>query len=199
MKLLKKLSIATAIGKIPTVDVQVPKMKDGAPVLNGKNETVMETVQRAVEQPLMRVIGLANDTKTGNSTYGAWLSFSGQFEATNILTGEVSRSGNLFLPDVATELLAPVVKAASGIDVMIGFDIGVKPCNNAQGYEYTVTPLTEPSEDDPIARLKASAFSSLPALPAPKATETAPAQTAATETAPAETTTAADPKKAGKK
>lgn len=158
MKLLKKISIATLIGKVPT---EIKEVKNAA--------GVVEKVAVAIEQSLMRVIGLTNGMKTGNSNFGAWLSFSGQFEATNILTGEVARGANLFLPDVAGELLAPVVKAADGNDVVVGFDIGVRPAGNAVGYEYTVTPLTKPSENDALGALKASAFADVPALPAPKA------------------------------
>lgn len=165
MKLVKKVSIATVIGKVPTEikKITTPEGKE---------------VDKAfgIEQPLMRVIGLANGKKTGNSNFGAWLSFSGQFEATNIITGEVARGANLFLPDVAGELLAPVVDAANGADVVVGFDIGAKPSNNAQGYEYTVTPLTKPAENDALGALKSSAFADIPALPAPKAA--APALTA---------------------
>lgn len=174
MKLQKKLSIATVVGKVPT---EIKQVADAA----GK----LQSVAVAIEQPLMRVIGLANGIKTGNSNFGAWLSFSGQFEATNILTGEVSRGANLFLPDVAGELLAPVVKAAEGNDVVVGFDIGAKPAGNAVGYEYTVTPLTKPSENDALGALKASAFADVPALPAPKAAAPAALAAPATDAAPA--------------
>lgn len=192
MQLVKKISVATVVGKVPTVIVAVPTFgDDGKPVLDKANAPVMENVKRAIEQPLMRVLGLANAIKTGNSAYGGWIAFMGQFEATNILTGEVYRGAALHLPDTAADLLAPVVKKADGADVMIGFDIGVKPSNTAQGYEYTVTPLTKPSENDALAALKASAFADLPALPAPKAADPAPTVT--------ETPVATEAPAAGKK
>lgn len=174
-KLVKKLSIATVIGKVPT-EVRTITNADG------KEEKVV----RGIEQHLVRVVGLADGFKTGNSNFGPWLSFSGMFEATNVLTGELYRSANVFLPDVAGEMLLPVVKAANGAQVTIGFDIGAKPFNNAQGYEYTVTPLTKPAENDPLSALKASVFADVPALPSPKAATPAQAELSVDQTAAAE-------------
>ena len=76
MQLLRKISAATVIG--------------------GK-ETVLETVMKdkGKSHTLYRVIGIANDAKEGQGKVGFadWKCLLGNFEATNLLTGEVFRSG----------------------------------------------------------------------------------------------------------
>lgn len=182
MKLVSKISAATVIGKIPTETVQI----DGKPAVRG------------IEQPLLRVVGIADKIKTGNSNFGEWVRFMGQFDATNILTGEVFRGPGLHLPAMITELLRPVVEknvADKGNGVTFAFDIGVKPAANAFGYEYTVTDLVPTQDADPLSLLKSQLLANAPALPQPKAT--APALTDATtapaaDAAPATETAAAD-------
>ena len=167
MKLLKKMSAATLIGKIPTRVVEIKSTDD-----SGAEK--IEKVLRGIEQPLMRVIGLATGVKTGITNFGTWFAFTGQFQATNILTGELARSANLFLPESVTELLVPTVKAAGETGVEFAFDIGVRPFNNAQGYEYTVNHLIAVQESDPLQALSMRLLAEAPALPAPQVPQIAP-------------------------
>lgn len=149
--LLKKLSFKTVVGKVNRREL--PE--------NGESMLVM------------RVIGVANKTVTGNSDFGAFVGFLGNFEATNVATGEVFRSGQMFLPNVCSNLLEAAVAANGGANVEFGFDIGVKEADNAIGYEYTAAPIIEASETDPVALLKSRI--SAPALPAPTKRNAAPA------------------------
>lgn len=183
MKLLKKVSIATVVGKVPTQVVEVA---------NAAGE--VEKVKRGIEQGLMRVIGLATEVITGNSTYGAWTGFKGQFQATNILTGEIYRGSQVFLPDTVTDLLAPVVKSSEN-GVEFAFDIGAKPANNVIGYEYTINHLMKVEENDPLNALSARLLASAPALPAPKTAQAAVTNEAA-QTATEEKPAASKSKKA---
>lgn len=147
-KLVSKLSIATLLGKIRVRDIP-----EGG------------------ELKLMVVTGKANGTKTGTSTYGDWLAFTGMFAAVNLLTGEEMMSGIVILPDIARNFLAPAVKGADGQDVEFEFLIGAKDdAASATGYVYTVKPILAPNQIDPsdalFARL-ASTRATLPALAAP--------------------------------
>lgn len=171
MQLVGKLSVKTVVGPVPTVGVEVPKMQAGAPVIvDGK--TVMETVQRGVKQNLMRVFGQCDKTKPIVTNFGESTEFQGQFEATNALTGEVYRSGKLFLPPLVEGLVKEQVEAAllaaekaaqeagtkfdGKAGVQFAFDIGADSANNAHGYQYTITPLTAPAQADPLALMKAA-------------------------------------------
>jgi len=128
-----------------------------------------KTVLRGVEKMYMRVIGVIYGTKLVTSNYGDSIEFAGQFQGINLDTGEVYEGGKLFLPNVAEMYTAGAFNTASqgegfkSLDV--AFDIGVKPSNNAVGYEYTVKPLiqAEPTES-PLTRLSAI----LPPLPVVK-------------------------------
>lgn len=118
----------------------------------------------------MRVVGIAHGMQTGSTDNGDWTAFKGGFEATNLISGETFAAGKLFLPEVAEDL---VLTALSGDDVEsvnLAFDIGVKINESSvTGYEYFATPLIKPSENDPLAQLKASL--DLPALPSAEKVE----------------------------
>lgn len=150
---IKKLSVKTVYGNI-----------DLEKLINAPNKTLH----------VMRVIGLAVGVASGESTFGAWESLRGQFEATNPDTGEVSESSVLFLPDVAltpilVSLSRPEVKGVEfAIDVSVHYAQSKKP--GGSPYEYSFSAILPPDENDPITRLK----SRMLALAAPK-TDEAPA------------------------
>lgn len=145
MKLLQKLSYKTVVGKVNRRELP----EDKSDLL------------------VMRVIGQASKSITVNTDFGASIGFIGNFEATNVITGEVFRSGKMFLPPVAANLLDGAVAAANGGAVDFAFDIGVKEADNQIGYEYTASPLIEAGANDPISILKANLIKNAPALPAP--------------------------------
>lgn len=181
MKIVSKIAVAQVIGKVPTQIVEVSVIgEDGKPTV--------EKQKRGIEQALMRIVGLATGSKAGNSTFGEFIAFTGQFQATNILTGEIYRAGKIFFPKMIEDLLATQV-AATENGVEFAFDIGVKPSGNAHGYEYTVTTLMAIAENDPLKLMADRLTASAPALPAPKtaAQLTLPVE-AAKETAPVEET-----------
>lgn len=195
MKILNKVSVKNVVGDIPTRDVKVPKLENGSPV-EKNGEIVYQTVQKGIKQDVMRVFGQCDKIKLGNTQYGETVEFLGNFEATNILTGEVYRGSRLFLPPVLTDMLRAEVVAAGETGVQFAFDIGIDSANNAHGYQYTITPLSAPSQSDPLSMMKAALLANAPALPTPKAAEAlaAPVAENVGETAPA-----AEPAKAAKK
>lgn len=106
---------------------------------------------------LMRVLGIASGVKTGSSNFGDWLAFTGNFKATNLETGAEFRSGKIFLPTIASGLIEGAIQQAETDSVQFAFDIGVKPVQDRQGkdsYEYTVTPLVEAQDNDPLKQLE---------------------------------------------
>lgn len=79
------------------------------------------------------------------------------------------RTGQLFLPDVALNLVGPALEAAGkGASVQFAFKVGVERDDTAAtGYTYTAESLIAPEENDPLEMLMAKA------LPAPAAPATA--------------------------
>lgn len=113
------------------------------------------------ELMLMRIIGTARDTKVVSTTFGDSIGLLGNFRATAIETGQEFQSGTLFLPDLATNLIAPMLE--SNQEVSFAFDIGaVYKETSATEYEYVVHPLLDQGGIDPLADLVAK----LPSLPA---------------------------------
>lgn len=164
MELKKKLSAKTIVGK---VKVLLPKNEKGE-IINGSPVA------------LMRVYGICNGIKSGVSTFGEWIAFTGNFKAVRLSDGEVFAGSQLFVPDVVTELLGPVVRAAQGADVEFAFDIGAQGTETEVGYEYMVQPLMKIEESAPLLALEARL--NLAALPAPtSAPAAAPAPAPAPE------------------
>lgn len=118
---------------------------------------------------LAKVVGIARGTKIGTSNFGDWTALIGEFVAER-LTGEKAgaryRTGVMFLPDVALDLVLPLVSGLEkGSGVELAFGIGVeKDDTSSTGYIYTATFLMEPAANDPLEALM------LKALPAPEAT-----------------------------
>ena len=114
---------------------------------------------------LVRVFGVARDIKTGESDYGPWTKFLGNFQAINIVSGEEFKSTACMLPDTASELLEAALQNEGVNEVNFAFDISIKGDSNSTiGYQYVCSPLLEDNDSDPLAKLA----SSLPKLPAPK-------------------------------
>lgn len=107
------------------------------------------------QEKLFSVYGLASGLQVGESSYGGWECLTGSFEAVNLATGEVFQSPRCFLPHTAHGMIASQFKTgADGISVKFALEIGIKPAATSVGYEYTVTPLVKPSEDDAMAQLR---------------------------------------------
>ena len=141
--LTKKLSTAKIVGKI-----NVRKLPEDGTIQN-----------------LYTVIGMAVGTKSGTSDFGDWTGLVGQFEATNLETGERFASANLFLPDVAQGLIEAQLANAENHQVQFAFVIGAMADSNSPvGYSYTAQPILPPDAKDPLADLRASVLQ----LEAPK-------------------------------
>ena len=113
---------------------------------------------------IMRVIGVAQGMVTGTGDNGDWVSFKGGFEGTNLIDGAVYKSGKLFLPEVAEDLVVAALNTEGNEAVNLAFDISIlEDAASATGYVYTATPLMEVEENDPIEQLKKTM--QLPPLP----------------------------------
>lgn len=101
---------------------------------------------------LMSVIGIARRFRTGSTEMGEFLKFVGRFEATNMITGEVSASANLIVPEVMQDLISSQMGDV-GNEVQFAAVMGVKPHDSQIGYEWFARPIIEP-ETDALAALR---------------------------------------------
>ena len=124
---------------------------------------------------LYNVIGIATGVKTGETDYGPWIAFTGQFEATNIETGEVFQSGKCHMPEPLDQMIHDVIvqKDTDGNpaveSVQFAYTVGVKRRDDLQvGYEYTLREIVSADAADPLAALRDQSAKQLSA-PAKKA------------------------------
>lgn len=111
---------------------------------------------------LASIYGRVRGKKVGQSTFGDFIKFEGEFEGVNIATGEVFRSGALILPKVLESLLVGAVDGENTVDFAV--EIWAKPSEKGNtGYEYGVKPLIEPAASDELASLRNQVKAALPA------------------------------------
>lgn len=138
--LLKKLSVATVYGEIS---------KDSEAVNNSS--------------PIIRVFGIASGIRTGQSNFGDWVAFTGDFGAINLESGEAYRGPQVFIPQPAQGMLEAALSKSENVE--FAFEIGVKPSKKgSMGYEYTVRPIKEASDSDAFAALADLSRTDLPQL-----------------------------------
>lgn len=88
---------------------------------------------------------------------------TGRFQATNCETGDVVRSGMLYLPKGIHETVTAAVKKAEDGDV-VRFALRVRSvrAENPAGYSYEAVPLLKPEESDPLDKLAAEIGAGMP-------------------------------------
>jgi hypothetical protein len=113
------------------------------------------------------VIGMANDIVTRTNDQGEIMEgLVGQFGFKPQEGGEPLRSYVLWLPSgMGGDLIAgaKLAKAGEAQPVEFAFLVGVVRAENPAGYEWTLTPMIEPKEADPLAALEAK-IAAAPAL-----------------------------------
>lgn len=116
-------------------------------------------------QPLLDVYGVATKFKPGQSNYGEYIAFMGNFRAIRHSDKQVFHSGKVILPKMIEEGLW----AAMGPEVnnvQFAFRIGCKfDKKAATKYVYTAESLTPPAENDPVATLEKQLAGKLLAAP----------------------------------
>lgn len=113
---------------------------------------------------LCRIWGFVTDIKAGvNPRDGSqMIALVGDFMGVNLETGEMARSGRLFLPGGIHETLAAPFQGLKDDDdkprLKFGFTIASFPSTAPIGYSYKATPFEKPSDDDPLAELTKAAL-----------------------------------------
>ena len=124
----------------------------------GDKTVIKERVVAAKGKPikLFNVVGIASGAKPGSTQMGDYLKLVGDFEATNLETGEVSQSGACILPNFVTDGIGAALMRPNAESVEFALTIGAKPDEKSvTGYQYTCESLLPPSEHTPLVALKA--------------------------------------------
>lgn len=135
-----------------------------------------KTVCGKIEKPvpvkgkqLYIVGGIANKVKTGDSQFGTWTALVGQFEATNVDTGEVFVAPQCFLPEPMNGMIAAALEATDkdgkrvNQSVQFAVEVGVKHAENQIEYEYTAKEIMKSDSADPLAAIRETIQKALPA------------------------------------
>jgi hypothetical protein len=116
-----------------------------------------------------RILGIVNDARIEDGQLGAYVKFTGEFQATN-MDGVVTAAPVCMLPEPASGMLHSAFENSDG-SVKFGFDFFVVPDESvAIGYKYSTVPLVEAKPSNPLADMLQS-MPALPALAAPKQPE----------------------------
>lgn len=137
--------------------------------MTGDNTRVMELClgEKEKTHPLFRVYGWCNGSRSSKDIenekdrataqkFGPWECLIGSFEGVNLLTGEVSRSGQCFLPQFAVD--AVVGQLGGDVErVKFAYQVGAKfDDTTPTKYTYVVDSLIEPTENDPMGDIRAA-------------------------------------------
>lgn len=175
MKLVKKITLSDC-----GIDMKAALLTAIMPAaVTGKDDKGNVTMaDTGPGVPLLRIMGVVNGAKPGTRTMpdgkvSEWLTFKGQFEATNLLTGEVYQSGTCIMPGALPDLLFGAIKGADDDfkTAQFAVEIGAHYDKSAiTSYVYDTKTLLEPKESDAMAALKALiAPATAPAIAAPAA------------------------------
>jgi hypothetical protein len=108
------------------------------------------------ELPIARLYGKLTkvgyqEDKASGQTYTY---FVGTFEAVNMQSGEVFRSGKMFLPKGISELVEQAVNKNEGAAVSFAFQVNSIKANNPIKYSYKVLALKSPEAEDELKAIR---------------------------------------------
>lgn len=185
-QIAKKISMKALVG---TVSAFIPMRE--VTEMKGDKEITREVSDDGATEWLAEVIGLARTLKHGTSNFGEWTALMGDFYAKPLVGDKAKndtrfRTGQLFLPDVALNLVSPIVETLDkGAAVQVAFRIGITANSESNfGYDYTASFLMEPEENDPLAMMMNKVQSALTDQSNENTDEKGPEEKPAPKTAP---------------
>lgn len=172
IELLNKI-VAKNIVKRSQLNYRKEPRKDAAGnVIKDAEGNALEVIVDPEPRLLYRIFGTASEIRHGDSSFGPWTSFKGNFEAHRFSDGKRFRAPECFLNGAAEGLLEDALVALHKTDpagtLSFCFDIGVKPSNKwesegkGNSYEYTVTSIIESTQHDPLKELRERAMKNMP-------------------------------------
>lgn len=128
----------------------------------GCDPLIVKDKAKGTKAPMYRVLGRATGIKEAKDTNGEVIyGLSGSFEGTNLVTGQVMRSGVAYLPPGIHEMiLEPLDKALAedtnnvGVSINFAFDIFAVAAPNKSGYSYEAIDLVPAQRVDPFGEMR---------------------------------------------
>lgn len=164
-KLIRKLTIATAFGdklallKAAETGRPSPEAEVGTPV------DILEVVGRV---SAMKPGTTKRTLPTGEEVSSDFVKLMGEFEATNLLTGEVTQNDVCILPNFVSGMMAQAIKGgAQAVDFAIKLQVRFK-LSAATMYEFTAESLIPIQQAKTVAGIKAQILARGLALPSAK-------------------------------
>lgn len=130
LRLVKKLSTKTIIGTVPIE----------------KSDPADKRVH------LYDMFGIAVGIKTGESNYGSFTAFKGEFRAV-VPGGDVFQSSTCFVPSVIESQLSIAVGEAKGQQVKFAFKVFAAKTEKSPFYTYEIESLVAPKPSDAMQEL----------------------------------------------
>lgn len=112
------------------------------------------------ELPIARIFGKLTEVRYQDDKAKGqiYTYFTGNFEAINMQTGEVSKSGKLFLPKGISELVEDGVKTGRAKDptasISFAFQVNAIKATNPIGYSYKVLQLKPVEPEDELKAIR---------------------------------------------
>jgi hypothetical protein len=175
IKLVKKLVAKDIVGRAAlSCTKTIKKDAEGHAVLENDKPVYEVTPPTA----LYTVFGTAEGTETGETSYGPWLGFIGNFEAVRALDGQRLKSNRLILQEPAQSLLRDALveqkKKDPGASLSFAFNVGKRTSqrwvdtNEGSSYEYTIESIINVVKHDPLAAMRQQLLPVLPKAPSPQ-------------------------------
>lgn len=106
--------------------------------------------------PILNVIGMTNEYQFGETQLGQYVKFWGQFEATDLMTGEITTSGAAIFPGILGDMLVGAIGKDRNT-VRFAGTFGVKPATKKDAsipWEYYFEAKVNPNANDALADLR---------------------------------------------
>lgn len=135
----------------------------------GGNPTRAKSEKKRVA--VCQIYGIATGLKAVDAPNGdTFIAILGNFEAVNMETGDVYRSGTMYLPSGFHEVIQSQLESlaenregrSDKPQVEFALAIDAEPANNPSGYSYVARSLVPPAKADPLSALRAQAHKALP-------------------------------------
>lgn len=118
------------------------------------------------EVALAIVFGNATGVKMVKSPNGDMFeALRGDFEATSLETGEILKSGILYLPTGIHDRILEKIKADPDTVVQFAIQLSAIPASNPQGYTWKATNRAKIEQADPLAKLREEAMAGVKVAP----------------------------------
>lgn len=111
---------------------------------------------------LFTVLGKANGTRHGESTYGEFYALKGMFEAVREHDQQPFLAKECFLPEPMQSHIVEAIHAQEEVGkapfVEFAFKIAIKEAETDRGYEYVIIPIIQPKATDELNELRKRAL-----------------------------------------